>query len=83
MTDYANAASAETLAALEVLVDREGPLLVETQFPGMGTSSDWYLLNTIEEIRELLERMPRGAILVLEPVWELKNPKNSGMKVRV
>lgn len=57
--------------ALELLESR-GPLLVEVRFPRMGTSSDWFLLDSEEEFDALWQRLARGVELHLTSVWDVE-----------
>ena len=48
------------------------PILVEVRFPRMGTSSDWYLFETEEELDHLRQRLAPGAELHLASAWDVE-----------
>jgi hypothetical protein len=48
------------------------PLLVEVSFARCGTSSDWHLCSTDEQLDDLLTRLPAGRVLFAVSVDELK-----------
>ncbi|MFO0808545.1 MAG: hypothetical protein U0746_07980 [Gemmataceae bacterium] len=68
---------ADARAAAATLFESRPPILVEVRFPGMGTSPDWHLLNDIDDLDNLSDRLGPGVELHLNSVWDLKNPKGT------
>jgi hypothetical protein len=66
------AAIREQVAAL--FRDR-APVLVEVRFPRMGTSSDWYLFESNDELDELRRRLGPGVELHLASVWDVQTQR--------
>lgn len=48
------------------------PVIIEVRFPRMGTSSDWYLFETEEELERLHERLGPGVELHLASAWDIE-----------
>ena len=48
------------------------PVLVEARFPQMGTSSDWYLFETEDELVQLRRRLGPGVELHLASAWDVE-----------
>ena len=48
------------------------PVIVEARFPKMGTSSDWYLFETAEELEQLRLRLSPGVELHLASAWDIE-----------
>jgi hypothetical protein len=47
------------------------PVLIEVRFVRLGTSSDWHLCSTDEELDALIERVAPGHLLIAVPVLNL------------
>ena len=62
------------VAAAGKLFDDKPPVLVEVRFPKMGTSSDWFLCETMAALEDVLDRLSPGVEVHLSSVWDLKNP---------
>lgn len=58
-------------AQVAALFRDRAPVLVEVRFPRMGTSSDWYLFETVEEMDRLWARLAPGAELHLASAWDV------------
>jgi len=61
-------------AGVERLFAVKPPVLVEVRFPKMGTSSDWFLCESLAALEAILERLGPGAELHLNSVWDLRSP---------
>jgi hypothetical protein len=46
-------------------------VLVEVHFPRSGTSSDWYLFEDVEQLRQLLSKLAPGVEVYLTNVSDL------------
>jgi hypothetical protein len=73
MSKFLLAQSTEARTAIVTLFQQAPPVLVEVQFPGAGTSPDWYLCEEEEELEAILERLGPGTVIHLNSVWDLKN----------
>ena len=49
------------------------PVLIEVSFARHGTSSDWHLCSTDEQLDDLLTRLPAGRVLFAVSVDQLKH----------
>ena len=56
---------------VSVLFRDRAPVLVEVRFPKMGTSSDWYLFETEQELDNLRRRLSPGVELHLASTWDV------------
>ena len=65
------------VAAAGKLFDEKPPVLVEVRFPNMGTSSDWFLCETMAALEDVLERLSPGVEVHLSSVWDLTNPSGA------
>ena len=65
------------LTAVRKLFDEEPPVLVEVRFPKMGTSSDWFLCETVVALDAILDRLGPGVEVHLSSVWHLKDPSGA------
>src|SRR5687767_7462837 len=63
--------SAAVREQLATLFRDRAPVLVEVRFPRMGTSSDWYLFETIEELDQLRRRLAAGVELYAASTWDI------------
>jgi hypothetical protein len=61
-------------AAVAALFADKPPVLVEVQFPKMGTSSDWFLCGDEDDLEPILERLGPGVEVHCNSVWDLRNP---------
>lgn len=57
------------------------PVLVEVRFPRMGTSSDWYLFDSDDELEQLNRRLAPGVEIHLTSVWDVR-PQQTGVTIR-
>lgn len=48
------------------------PVLVEVRFPHMGTSSDWYLFEELEEFQRLRHRLASGVEIHMASAWDVE-----------
>lgn len=64
--------NAATLKAMDNLFSSKPPVLVEVRFPRMGTSSDWYLLDELEELEKIWEKLGPGVELYFQSVWDVR-----------
>lgn len=61
-------------AVVGSLFDEKAPVLVETRFLEMGTSSDWALCEDAAAFNAIFERLSAGGAVHLSSVWDLTNP---------
>jgi hypothetical protein len=58
-----------TREKLEKFFDEEGPILVEIHF--CGTSPDWFLCNSLEELDNVTNGLWEGVEFYLTSVWDM------------
>lgn len=55
------------------LFDEKPPILIEVQFPRMGTSPDSYLYQAASEVDSLWDRVSPAVEIHFHSVWDLKD----------
>lgn len=65
------------LTAVGKLFEEKPPVLVEVRFPKMGTSSDWFLCESVTALDAILDRLGPGVEIHLRSVWDLKSPSGT------
>jgi hypothetical protein len=63
--------------ALAALFAEKAPVLVEVRFPRMGTSSDWFLCDSEDDLEPILERLGPGVEVHCNSVWDVRNPRGA------
>jgi hypothetical protein len=59
--------------AIAALFLDKPPVLVKVRFPKMGTSPDWFLCDSEEDLSPILNRLGQGAEVLLSSMWDLRN----------
>jgi hypothetical protein len=72
MSDTITELPAGVREQVSALFRDRAPVLVEVRFPRMGTSSDWYLFETEEDLERLWRRLGAGVELHLASAWDVE-----------
>ncbi|MBY0513563.1 MAG: hypothetical protein K2P78_06585 [Gemmataceae bacterium] len=59
--------------AIRRLFAEKPPVLVEVRLSNAGTSPDWFLCQSKDDLEPILNRLGPGAVVRLSSVWDLRN----------